>query len=149
MKHKDGCLFSICGVKDLGLGLGSQCGRPPLCYCSLHAPQKCLLQEAGSARWLLRSPQSLTKYGKEAHSDPPFLTTPSSNVMGKKHLLPLPCLPPTPSNTLLFRLSDSSCKKCLGLYGEEGRQHCLDFYDSDKDRAVTLIVGGKQGEGCS
>lgn len=130
-------------------GFGFSTQRLPLCYCRRRPRTPEVLAPGGWLSSLAASLSSEPKYGKEAHSDPPFLTTPSSNVMGKKHLLPLPCLPPTPSNTLLFRLSDSSCKKRLGLYGEEGRQHCLDFYDSDKDRAVTLIVGGKQGEGCS
>lgn len=135
MSCEDCCLFSICRVWILD-------ALPH--HCATAAAKHPRSAPGGQISSLAAcSPQSLTKYGKEAHSDPPFLTTPSSNVMGKKHLLPLPCLPPTPSNTLLFRLSDSSCKKRLGLYGEEGRQCCLDFYDSDKDRAVRLIVGGK------
>lgn len=74
---------------------------------------------AGSA--LFCSTQRLTKYGMKAHSEPSLPDNSQLKCHGKETLPPSPLPSSHPSNTLLFRLSESSCKKHLRLIWEGGR----------------------------
>lgn len=111
-------VFNMQG-EGLRPGFGFSMRRPPLCCCSHYAPQKCLLQEAGSARWLLPLLRASLSMEKKPTQTLPSWQLPAQMSWERNTSSPSPASLPPPA-TLFY----SGCQILLAksIWDSMGRR---------------------------